>query len=604
MAKQIDYSKRTFPEIRQELHDFIKENYPEVYSDFEDSSVGSMLMDVCAVVGDMLSFNTDRSFQETQLGSTQIKRNMLAHAKTMGVKLPNKRAAVSIVEFTVSVPVSGGSFASDYLPVLKAGAQVSGNGKVFETVNDIDFSSPFSSLGTPNRLIIPIHDVNSTIVRYEITKKEVVYNGVTRIFKKMITPADPKPFMKLTLLDQSVLDVVSVIYKSGYTEGLPTDAEFNDENNMYYEVDHLAQQKVFMDVDSNDDSIKAGEWKNVTRKFTKEFTEKGYCTLTFGGGNGDLELFNDAIRNESSFQNLSGYLMSSALGEIPKANTTIYVKYRVGGGSESNIGKNVLTSIGTHVMEIPNAPNQAVAQAVKTSIRVNNPIPAFGGRESYSIEEMRNIIAYNYASQGRAVGIRDYLAKVYEMPGKYGSPFKATAYKENNKVVISVLGITDQGKLNNTTHRLLHTNIENWLSGMKMVNDFVEVRTGKVYNLGYDIEVYGENRANSTEIVAKVVNEVAKYHDINIRSLDEDIYLGMLIEKINNIPGVLNVVNIKVYNKTESDYSPNRVPMTLKNDLTGEIELVNNTLYCDAEGMFEVKYPGRDVRVTVKKSNS
>jgi hypothetical protein len=603
MAKQIDYSKRTFPEIRQELHDFIKENYPDVYSDFEDSNVGSMLMDVCAVVGDMLSFNTDRSFQETQLGSTQIKRNMLAHAKTMGVKLPNKRAAVSIVEFTVSVPVSGGSFASDYLPILKSGAQVSGNGKVFETINDIDFASPFSSLGTPNRLIIPIHDANNTIVRYDITKKEVVYSGVTRVFKKMITPSDTKPFMKLTLLDSSVLDVVSVIVKSGYIEGIPTDNEFNNKDEMFFEVDHLAQQLIFDDADSTDDALKSGTWIPVTKKYTKEFTEKGYCVLTFGGGNGDLELFNDAIRNESSFQNLGNYLMSSALGEMLKPNSTVFVKYRIGGGADTNIGKNVLTSIGNHTLEISSAPNQNVAQAVKSSIKVNNPIPSFGGRDSYTIEEMRHIIAYNFAAQGRATTIRDYLAKVYEMPGKFGSPFKATAFKENNKVVISILGITDAGKLNNTTHHVLHTNISNWLSSLKMFNDFVEVRSGKIYNLGYDVEVYGENRANSTEIVTRVVNEVAKHHDIHTRSLNEDIYLGMLIEKINNIPGVLNVINIKVYNKREGDYSPNRIPMSFKDETTGEIQLTNNTLYCDADSMFEIKYPGRDVRVTVKKSN-
>jgi hypothetical protein len=602
MAKNIDYTKRTFSEIKNELHDFIKENYPSVYSDFEDSSVGSMLTDVCAAVGDMLSFNTDRAFQETQLGSTQIKRNMLAHAKTMGVKLPNKRASVSIVEFTVTVPTSGGSFATNYLPILKSGAQVMGNGKVFETINEIDFSSPYSSHGTPNRLIIPIHDVTNKIVRYEITKKEVVYNGISRIYKKVISPEEVTPFMKLTLVDPSVLNIVSVIAKDGYVEGLPSDDEFNDDTNRFHEVDHLAQQKVFFEKDSDGDTIKAGEWTKVTRKFTKEFSERGYCTLTFGGGNGDLELFNDAIRNDNGFDSLENYLLNNALGEMPKGNTTLFVKYRVGGGSESNVGRNVLNSMGAHRIEIPDAPSAAVAQAVKISLRVTNPIPAFGGRDSYSIEEMRHIISYNFAAQGRAVTLKDYLGKVYEMEGKYGSPFKATAFVENNMVVISILGVSADGKLSNTTNRLLQSNIENWLSGFKMVNDYIDVRSGKIYNLGFDVEVYGENRANSTELVTRVVNEVSNFLDVYKRSMNEDIFLGMLIEAINNIPGILNVLSLRVYNKRTGDYSPNTLPMTIKDETTGEVELVNNTIFSSPDGMFEVKHPNRDIRVTVKKS--
>jgi hypothetical protein len=170
-------------------------------------------------------------------------------------------------------------------------------------------------------------------------------------------------------------------------------------------------------------------------------------------------------------------------------------------------------------------------------------------------------------------------------------------------VVVSVLGITDNGKLNNTTHRLLHSNISSWLSGYRSLNDFVEVRSGKVFNLGYDVEVYAESRVNSNEVVARVVSEVASFHDINNRSMNEDIYLGMLIEKINNITGVLNVLKLRVYNKTDGDYSPNKVAMSIKDEVSGEIEIQNNTLYSDADGMFEVKFPGRDVRVTVKKSN-
>ena len=111
--------------------------------------------------------------------------------------------------------------------ILGGGAQVSGGGQSFETIEDIDFSDPFNSKGEPNRLKIPNFDANNTPLSYTITKREAVVNGVTRIYKRVITDLDQKPFLKLYLPEQNVLGVVSVIHKDGtnFTTN-PTSAEF------------------------------------------------------------------------------------------------------------------------------------------------------------------------------------------------------------------------------------------------------------------------------------------------------------------------------------------------------------------------------------------
>jgi hypothetical protein len=41
----IQFGSRTFGEIRSDLISFIRQAYPEVLSDFTDSSVGSILID-------------------------------------------------------------------------------------------------------------------------------------------------------------------------------------------------------------------------------------------------------------------------------------------------------------------------------------------------------------------------------------------------------------------------------------------------------------------------------------------------------------------------------------------------------------------------------
>ena len=227
MSKGIAYSSRNFADIRLELIDFVKQYYPSLMSSFNDASVGMMLIELNAAVGDMLSTNTDRMFQETQIAYAEQRSSVLSMARTMGVKIPGKRPAITIVDFSVTVPVKGDTFDISYAPIIRSGAQVSGSGKIFETVDDIDFSSPFTTGGIPNRLIIPNVDSNNTIVNYTLTKREIVVNGVTKVYKKSITNSDVTPFYELILPDTDVLSITSVITKNGVNYNkTPTPADF------------------------------------------------------------------------------------------------------------------------------------------------------------------------------------------------------------------------------------------------------------------------------------------------------------------------------------------------------------------------------------------
>ena len=71
MEKKINYYSRDFRSIRNELVTFVKNNYPDYYVDFNDASIGMMLIELNAAVGDMLSFNTDRAYQENNIDYAQ-----------------------------------------------------------------------------------------------------------------------------------------------------------------------------------------------------------------------------------------------------------------------------------------------------------------------------------------------------------------------------------------------------------------------------------------------------------------------------------------------------------------------------------------------------
>ena len=183
----IKYSSKSFSEIKNDLISYIRQTYPEIINDITDSSIGSMLIDLNAGVSNNLSFNIDRVFQETQLEYAQQKASILNIAKNMGFNIPPKRPSVTVVDITVTIPVLGDEPDKSYYPVLDSGAQIIGGGQIFETNSIIDWNSPVSSLGDSNRSIIPNYDNNGNIISYNVTKREVVTNGSTVIFKRVIS---------------------------------------------------------------------------------------------------------------------------------------------------------------------------------------------------------------------------------------------------------------------------------------------------------------------------------------------------------------------------------------------------------------------------------
>jgi hypothetical protein len=604
MATVLNYNKRNFFELKEELKNYIKQNYPETFQNLEDTSVGSVFIDILAGTSEVLYYNLDRTFQETQLENAQLKKSLFNIAKNLGVKLPNKKASVTLLDLEVTVPVLNDSYNNDYLPIIKAGTQFTNGGAVFELLNDVDFSSSFSIEGIPNRTVIPTLNAFNEVVAYKISKREIIYNGATKISRRFVTAEDAVPFYQILLPETDVIDITSIIVKSGNITSIPTNDEFNDDSLQFYQVDYLAETDVFIETSPlvSEDGIRKGYWKKVKKKFVKEFNENGNCRITFGGGSSNMNSLNDTLQNLAEFSKIESYLYNTALGEKIPANSSIFIKYRVGGGFNSNVGPNSITVI-TNKDVVVNGPSTTVNQAVADSLVCNNPIAALGGKDNLSIEEIRNMISYNYGAQNRAVTLEDYYAILFKMPGKYGVPFKFISSLRDNKIVFNIIGLAPDGTLTNTSTNLLKENITEFLTPYRMINDYIEVEDGQIYNLAYEVNVLVERTSNNDfDIIARVIKEILDFHSIYKAVIGQNIYIGRLIEAINNVPNVININTLKCFNKVSTPYSNNEMQTTFVNDdnVRREIDLSEGVIYNSYDGIFEIKY-NTDVKVTVSK---
>jgi hypothetical protein len=603
MAKKISYATRDFAGLREELVNLTNDYYPDLVKNTNDASIFSVLLDLNAAVADNLHFHIDRVWQETMLDFAQQRQSLYHIAKTYGLRIPGNRPSVALCDFSINVPVSGDKEKTEYLGILRSGAQISGGGQIFETIEDIDFSNPFNSRGEPNRLKIPNFDGNNKLISYTIVKREPVVNGVTRIFRRVITTLDQKPFLKLYLPEQNVLGIVSVIHKDGTNYGAnPTSSEFMSSPNKWYEVKSMAQDKVFIPDPtkvSDKNNFKPGKYIKVNNKFITEYTPEGYFSFTFGSGNVNPLDNLDNYLTDNLKVNLGSYLNNFSLGAVPKANSTIFIKYRVGGGKDTNLGVNVINSVDEIEFNV-NGPVPSINTQVIQSLRVTNVTPAIGGSDQPTIEEIRNLIAYNFAAQNRAVTLNDYKSIIENMPSTYGAPAKVSVMEEDNKVKVKLLSFDELGNLSGLVSTTLKENITEYLSEFRMINDYVEIETGEVIDLGVEIDVICDRNEIESEIIKSVIENTIEYFSIDKRKMGDPLFVGDLLTKIGTLPGVVNVVDIRIFNKTGGEYSTNEVIQEFVDEDTKLIRQSDMSIFMKSNQIFQIRFPNKDIRVRVK----
>jgi hypothetical protein len=148
-----------------------------------------------------------------------------------------------------------------------------------------------------------------------------------------------------------------------------------------------------------------------------------------------------------------------------------------------------------------------------------------------------------------------------------------------------------------------------------MINDYVLVGDGKVVNLGFEIDLFIDKQINQSELINNVITSVKNYFDVKKWEMGDNIYIAQLVENINNVGGVLNVIDIRAYNLISSPYSLNQtsqnfIPESLVNGVipfnNGKlIDLGSDyALFGDIDSMFEIKFPERDIKVRIKRSST
>src|ERR1035437_1293207 len=612
---QQTYLNRDFEGIRNDLMAILKVYYPDQWASFNSASIGSSLVDLLAFVSDNLSFNADKIFNELFINSATNLTSLYRLAQNMGYKPRGMAAAITVCDISVTVPVSTTQNSPDtsYMPLFRS-CDIAGAGQTFEITDEVDFSSDFSTQGVANRTITPNFSSSQNILNYTITKREIVTAGVTKIYSQTISLVDSQtPFLKVTLPDTNVLDIISVIAVPGTGFATnPSYADFNNNNYKYYEVNNLSQDKIFT-TDPNTlptNGVYVGQYLMVAQRFEATQNADGTATLIFGGGDSTNNAYQQYLNalpiNQTGLINIKDILNNQSLGVKLPNNSTLFVQFRVGGGLFSNVGSNIFQAV-SNIDAVIMGSDPNLNQNVINSTKATNIISALGGADMPTADELRYNIQGAMSIQGRCVNLSDYIKTATMMGGKFGAPFRIHGDQQDNKIILYMLFQNANGQIMLNSLSTVKTNMINYLEPYRMLNDFVEIQDGKVVNLQVEVDLYTDKSFNGSDIKLNALNAIADFFNINKANFNQNIYLAQLSDVLKNIPGVINVVDIRFYNVTGGNYSN-----TLIGQASGIRELIQspstfrtavatigNSIYGTALSLFEIRYPQQDIFVRI-----
>ena len=613
---------------------------------YDDASVAAWQIDLAADVADNLSYHIDRVYQETNIDTAQERASLYAIARNKGIKIPGPKGSMAEVKISCVLPVKNNNPNYGVAPIIKRGTKFSSPTQTFELLDDVDFASQFDSNGNSDRTIAPTLNPNGIITGYTISKLAVVTAGDTKVYRYIAHASDITPFMEIILPFEGVMNVESILVIDGTdTKALPPSyGDFYGSGcpekhvERFYEVDNLAQNWAWLDVERDGKPVRykygykingqpaetatycitRGEWRPIERKFITEYMDNGYLKITFGSGNGNVDGLTGNTMAEFSKWQMTRILNNNNLGILPKPETTIYILYRIGGGKSSNVPAGSINKISLLNAEFrrDGESDAELENAIYKTMKVENTTPSVSGKDMPTEKELKYLIKYNNCANERCVTVKDYIDRILRLPPKYGTPFRVGVMEENNKVMVYLLGIDSNGKLDDNVPTTLVKNIEDYLKGYRMINDFVEIKCGRIINLSFDINVIVDKNYDKATVVSDIIGAIKKYMDVNGRFMGEEVYIGDMEKEISKIDGVINLISFMVYNEHGAGYSSTHIGQETisMNDFDSDIyylgdgdadlidaEATDGILYGDGDSMFEVKYPERDIRVRIKE---
>jgi hypothetical protein len=597
--RDIKYINRDFGNFRDQLVEFAKNYFPDTYNDFSPASPGMMFIEMASYVGDVLSFYQDTQLQETFLQHAKDPANLYNLAYMMGYR--PKSTNVSEVEIEVTQKVN--AVAPNYTPNWDQALVVQPNTRLRATtfgdpkfiINDkVDFA--YSSSLNPTEVRID-SIANGYPAEYRLTKRVRAMSGELKEFT--YNAGNSEKFLTVTVEDTNIVGVLDITDSDGHT---------------WYEVPFLGQDTIY-ETQSNTATDKNTvpnvlRLKKVPRRFVTRLTSQGNLQIQFGAGINTSastdEVFlpdptnvgmgtNQGVSRLDFAYDPSNFLFSKSYGIAP-SNTTLTIRYIVGGGVEANVPANTINIVEQVTVSAPD-------QSKANTLVFNNTQPAVGGRDGDTVEELRQNSLRAYSEQSRAVTLQDYAIRSLSLPPLYGSISKVYVTQDQATNANILGGAYDSNPLALSLYVLaynsekqvipatpsLKDNLKTYLSQYMLLTDAVNIKDAFIVNVAMKYEIITLPNFVSRDVLLACNTALIEYFDIAKWSINQPINISGIYTLLDRVKGVQSVEKIYFENKVGGNYSEYAY------DIKGATR--GNIVYPSYDPcIFEIKFPEIDIQ--------
>jgi hypothetical protein len=600
LQKERDYLNRDFTSLRQELVNYASFYYSDYIKDFTEPSVASMFIDLAAYTADTTSFYLDYQFKELNLETAKDANNIQRLVRQTGYKIRGASPAFCNVDFYLTIPAErlpDGTYEPRrlYLPVIKSGTMVqSDSGVVFELSEDIDFSKVNSSNEIVAEYRVLERNADSTPRTFALKMAGACTSG--RTYQENFPVVGRQSFLRISLSQPNLSQVLSV-----------SDSNGND----YYEVESLTHDTVFIR-DSNlfDDNDEVEDSLSVVsapyRFIVSTDATTSQTDLVFGSGNSQsleqdviadpadfsLPLFGDRKTFSYTAIDPNELLSTRTLGVSPE-DTTLTVRYRAGGGRNHNVASSTINRVMSLQTTFSAAVPATIVAAIRASAACGNTLPANGGSDSPTIDEVRSLAFLYRNSQSRIVSKEDLVSRIYSMPTNFGRVFRVGITQNPVNPLSSIIYVVSRdaaGKLvtsPDTTKR----NIAKYVNEFRIISDAYDIVDSPIVNFKISYTVSVSREYDKSLVVSRINSNLSSFFEITNFYINQPIIVADIQNIILSEPGVIGVGSLTFTNLAGVVESLNYSPFVY--DITGNTK--KGVIIPPKGGIFELRFPSTNI---------
>ncbi len=414
--QQADFKSYDFETLRRTMVAYLRENYPDDFNDFVESSEYVALIDLIAYISQALSFRVDLNARENFLETAERRNSVLRLARLINYNAKRNKAATGLLKIdsistTQDVLDSSGTNLANQNIIWNDGANANYREQFTTILNAANqtgqlFGNPRES-GKIGGIDTEVYTLSSNQLDLPIFKFQNSVGGISRQFE--IVPS--------TITDSDSIYEASPVPGTGLTYTYRSDGSGDSSNNTGFfflfkqgiienrdfTVDTSVTNyiKSFETANVNDTDVflyKLDQFGQISEQWKKVPSLSGNNAIYNSLSKSDRNIYNVVTKNNDSIDLVFG---DGNFSNIPLGNFRLY--YRVSDNAKYGIQSSEMQNV---QLTVPYTDANGAQQSL--SITVSLKASVYNAAATESNDSIKEKASQVYYSQNRMITAEDY----------------------------------------------------------------------------------------------------------------------------------------------------------------------------------------------------